>query len=85
MPDVAFTKQATFLGRNGMFKSKGLIATKLKQDNEIVLEPITSRNVVGRCHIAIPIKDLDLVIEMLQKVKGKEKAATVTEALDNLT
>lgn len=67
---MKFTKQTTFLGRNGVFKATGLEITRcLDADDRsvIVLEPVTSKGVTGRCNIEIPPEDIPALIVELQK------------------
>lgn len=50
---IKFNRDSWFLGRNGTFTVSGLDANTLST-GVIVLQPITSRNKLGRCEIAIP-------------------------------
>lgn len=66
---MKFSKPTTFLGRNGMFAATGLeINPYLTADNHsvVVLEPVTSRGVIGRCNIEIPVEDIPSLIAELQ-------------------
>ncbi len=66
---MKFTKTTTFTGRNGCFKATGLeLSVYLKPNNDsvIVLEPITSRDIIGRCQIEIPREDIPALIAELQ-------------------
>jgi len=68
---MKFTKTTTFTGRNGCFKATGLeLSVYLKPNNDsvIVLEPITSRDIIGRCQIEIPREDIPALIAELQKL-----------------
>ena len=71
MIPLKFKGAATFLGRNGEFKSTGLEVGSLSK--EWIVQPITSRGVVGRCYISIPHEDLPDVIKMLQSLLPPSK------------
>lgn len=57
--------RGSFLGRNGLFKCRGVRITS--NDNDLYLEPLTSQGHVGRCLICIPI---DHAPNLLTALKG---------------
>jgi len=72
--DITFKKTVNFLGRNGMFKQTGMAIDlverefKDKTTSTIELEPFTSRGVIGRAMLEIPLEDVPSVIAALLKV-----------------
>ena len=50
---IAYNRSSWFLGRNGTFSANGIDARTLST-SVIVLQPVTSKNKLGRCEIAIP-------------------------------
>lgn len=69
---VNFSKPTTFLGRNGVFKVIGITLAKVTGGYDhktpvIVIEPLTSRGLSGRCNIEIPVGDIPALIAELQK------------------
>jgi hypothetical protein len=72
--DITYKKQVNFIGRNGMFKQSGIAIDlverefKDKTTSTIELQPFTSRGVIGRAMLEIPLEDVPAVIEALQKV-----------------
>ncbi len=69
---VNFSKPTTFLGRNGVFKVIGITLAKVTGGYDhktpvIVIEPLTSRGLSGRCNIEIPVGDIPALITELQK------------------
>lgn len=63
---ITWPRPTTFLGRNGRFASHGL-EVYVYPNNEIILEPVTSRGVSGRCQIIVPIDALPDLIDTLRK------------------
>jgi hypothetical protein len=59
-----------FLGRNGSGKCVGVNVLHTA-DNSIMLEPITSRGLIGRCFIEVPDEAIDGLITLLEQVKEK--------------
>ena len=63
---IGFRETSRFLGRNGMFKSCGLALTRMHDNGELLLEPITVRNkAIGRCQIVVPKDSVSDVIDAL--------------------
>lgn len=61
---MKFTKTTSFLGRNGCFKATGL-ELSTAGSKSVILEPVTSKDEIGRCFIEIPREDiLDLIAEL---------------------
>jgi len=58
----------TFLGRNGTFKCIGIEIWGDDLFGEINIYPITSKGNTARCRIAIPIGEVDNLIDALKKV-----------------
>lgn len=60
-------KSTPSLGRNGIMKTVGLIVTA---DNEkIILSPINSKLVQGRCYISLPKSERRKLIRLLKKIR----------------
>ena len=64
-----YTELSYFLGRNGTFKQDGISITQYYDNQTIYIEPITSKNQIGRAFITIPKENLSKFIKMLQKFK----------------
>ena len=65
---MKFKEQTTkFLGRNGTFNCTGLAITGNDYTKTLTIEPITSKDVTGRCYIEIPYADVD---NMLIKINA---------------
>lgn len=62
---INFAKTVRFLGRNGVFKCTGVQLTAT-QDDSIMIEPVNSKNEIGRALIEIPNQDLPAFIEGLR-------------------
>lgn len=67
MSGVSWNKErgADALGRNGLIKTTGMLVTKLK--DTVVLEPVTTRNVTGRCYIEVPVEVIPDLTKALQE------------------
>ena len=63
--EVRFEKNVRFLGRNGLFKSMGVCVDEF--EGAVNISPITSKDLIGRCCIEIPIESIPELIEALQK------------------
>ncbi len=61
---MKYRRLVNFLGRNGYFKQSGIEI--LKDNMNIHLFPLTSRNDIARCEIQIPKEDLHKFITQLQ-------------------
>ena len=57
-----------FLGKNGYGKCTGLEI--YNNGNKLTIYPITSREVTGRGYVQIPVKDIQLLIDELEKLKA---------------
>lgn len=75
MSTMETSKETSFLGRNGAYKCKGFYFHNTSSSTDI--QPITSKNSLGRCRIEIPNEDLgefcghlqqDLVSLVLQNI-----------------
>jgi len=62
------SKTGRFLGRNGMFKCAGIDVLVTADDKEVIISPITSKGLVGRCEIWIPKVDVSTLIKALKSV-----------------
>lgn len=60
---IKFNRIATFLGRNGYFKSKGLLVSVVEPN--VYLTPMTTKNLMARCEIAIPKENTPAVAAKL--------------------
>lgn len=66
-----------FLGRNGYFKCIGINTCRIDLDDgsHVMISPITSRRLIGRCKIDIPVEDIPEVIKQLQEEADKDSTA----------
>jgi hypothetical protein len=55
-----------FTGRNGWFRCGGLDIQPLEHNQSVMIAPLTSQGVVGRCDIEIPLEALPEVVAKLQ-------------------
>jgi hypothetical protein len=65
MSEIRFKRNSKFLGRNGMFKSTGVVVEETL-DNEVCIAPITTKGKVGRSQIRIPKENIQDLIWTLQ-------------------
>ena len=63
-----------FLGRNGYGRCTGLQISN--HDGIVELQPVTSRDCPGRCHIDLPIAAVDAVIASLSRFRFPPFAKT---------
>jgi len=68
MDRVIFGKMVNFLGRNGFFAMAGMEIWR--NGEKVVIEPVTSKDSVGRCKMEIPTEDVEKVIDSLRKASG---------------
>lgn len=68
--NIKFTdnKLTYFQGRNGLGRCAGVSVSLSRSLELAVVEPITSRGMVGNCRLEIPMEDIPAVIEALKKV-----------------
>lgn len=55
-----------FLGRNGIFKCRGISITSNQKD--LYLEPITSKGTLGRCLLCIPIDQAPALAKAIKEI-----------------
>jgi hypothetical protein len=55
-----------FTGRNGWFRCSGLDIQPLEHNQSVMIAPLTSQSMVGRCDIEIPLEALPEVVAKLQ-------------------
>ncbi|HNU14064.1 MAG TPA: hypothetical protein PKI55_06345 [Chitinophagaceae bacterium] len=64
---IKFTKETNFTGRNGYFKASGLELSGYDPNGNVMLTPLTSKGLAGRCDITIPVEDIPSLIKQLKK------------------
>jgi hypothetical protein len=65
---ISYTSMVKFTGRNGEYKQTGL---NLELENNVIsFQPITSKELIGRCRQQIPLDHVPLVIQALQELQG---------------
>jgi hypothetical protein len=80
-PTITFRRPTSFLGRNGEFTCTGVAVATLTgirhgvMGQVVQLIPVTSAGKEGRCYIEIPQKDLQHVINLLQRIADDLVAA----------
>lgn len=73
MPNLKFSRQTNFTGRNGYFKCSG-IELLITCDDKVMLTPLTSRGEPARCDVTVPVEDIPALIEMLNdRVRRNEE------------
>ncbi len=55
-----------FLGRNGIGKCTGLQIFHF--DEFVELQPFTSKDILGRCHVRLPVAAIPKMIELLASI-----------------
>lgn len=71
MSFVKFKRKSWFNGRNGLFKSQGVVVYSAV-DDLVVLSPIISRERIGNCDIAVPLENIDELIEVLKEASNSK-------------
>ena len=66
---IMFNKTASFLGRNGCFKSVGIVV--FRSSDGVNICPITSKGEIARCKIEVPECEIDSFCELLQDFKNE--------------
>lgn len=69
MSQINYKELTWFTGRNGLFKSKGLMIDKT-HEGHLWLSPMTSRGKIARCDIVIHKDSIDDLIDKLKHFKG---------------
>jgi hypothetical protein len=64
-------EETVALGRNGYMKCKGAEVFTHSDNKKISISPITSKGMVGRSFIEIPLSDIDMVCWVLQEEKKR--------------
>jgi hypothetical protein len=65
---VKFTRQTNFTGRNGYHKCSGIELWVMNGQQAVNIAPLTSKGVVGRCDIEVPLEDVPALIAALQAI-----------------
>lgn len=76
--DIYFNQETHFLGRNGNFKSSGvcveLNASPTLGEGTVYLTPFTSKGLLGRCRIEIPVESAaDLISALRWAIKEAKR------------
>lgn len=69
MKDIKFSKESKFLGRNGQFKSIGIVVGETLE-NHVSIQPITSKGQIGKAIICIPKDSVNDLIKALSRIDG---------------
>jgi hypothetical protein len=77
---VTWGRTTNFTGRNGYAKCNGLDIQPLDHNESVLLAPLTSRGVVGRCDIEVPLEALPEVIAKLQALIARPTEKLVRKA-----
>lgn len=70
---IGYSRIMEALGRNGTMKQIGLRVSDHIPKERVLILPINSKDLIGRCRIEIPYEDLDLVIETLKEIQNKNQ------------
>jgi len=62
---IKYDRNVNFIGRNGYFKASGLDI--YANESIVILQPITSKGVTGRCSIEIPIEAVAALMNILNQ------------------
>jgi hypothetical protein len=76
--DLKYKRTANFLGRNGMFKQTG-ISVATTGAKSVTLQPFTSKGIIGRAWLEIPLEDVPSVIAALQKVTNLKSLLSTSD------
>jgi hypothetical protein len=67
---IKFNEQTEFLGRNGTFRCAGIEVQECSASaRTILLCPITSKGIEGRCWIEMPKDDIPALIDALKELQ----------------
>ena len=68
MKTIKFNKTTHFTGRNGYFKCSGVELETLNRGigQSVIISPVTSKGVCGRCDIEIPRESIPALIKELE-------------------
>lgn len=73
--EIRFKKRITaFKGRNGVMKCSGVEVYRGGDLSTMWLSPLTSRGVVGRCYIEVPVEDIPALIKAIREAQKYGKA-----------
>ena len=64
-------KDVEFLGRNGQFIQKGMTIMDYDDLEKIELSPITSKDLIGKCFIQVPYKNIRELRDELDRIMGE--------------
>jgi hypothetical protein len=67
-------KLTNFTGRNGYMLCSGIEVLPMSFDDKVMLTPVTGKDRLGRCDIAIPTESIDELIKTLRAAKKYIKA-----------
>jgi hypothetical protein len=70
---IKFLRQVEFLGRNGPGQQSGIDIATYNQGSSVIVAPITSKGMVGRCSVEIPVESIPDVILALTKFQKTVK------------
>lgn len=68
--EIHYKRVVSYNGKNGWLKCKGIDIMSL--GDYIRISPLTSRGLVAKCHIDVPVEEIDNLINELQKLKINE-------------
>jgi hypothetical protein len=77
--EIKFKRITNFTGRNGFMKCGGVELME-SSANSIILSPLTSKGMIGRCDIFIPLEDAKAVAEALLSFVNEKKSSLEIEA-----
>lgn len=77
---MTWERTTNFTGRNGYAKCKGLDLQTLDHNESLLLAPLTSRGVIGRCDIEIPLESLPELVAKLQALIAHRTKRAVRKA-----
>lgn len=65
--DIKWRKPTRFTGKNGISECKGIEFYSGSQDRDLIINPITSKYMLGDCEIIIPKDKIKELIEVLKE------------------
>jgi hypothetical protein len=67
MINLKFKRLVDFIGKSGMVKSSGVSVQPWFSTKIVVMQPLTSRGIVGSAQIEVPMEDIPDFIDAVKK------------------
>jgi len=71
--NIKWDNNLFFLGRNGMYKMRGINICTYDYYNRVDFIPITSKGDLGRCWLSMPVDKIPDLMQYLSKIYHERK------------